>query len=304
MTSSGDSLNRDWDAVWACRAKINNNHWTAEIAIPFSQLRFNQSDQMTWGMNMGREIPRNQEEATWVPVSKAYGGRAKYRTSNLGSLVGLEGISPARHLEMRPYVLPGLGKRSEGGEEEKETKGVFEIGLDAKYGVTSNLTADLTFNTDFAQVEADQEQVNLSRFSLFFPEKRAFFLEGAGLFDFGVPRTSFRRPPPLLLFYSRRIGLVEGHAVPILTGGKTTGKIGSYGVGLLNVITDEFHTDESVTDEDEIMVDVRRKRFLRNCSRSGTVSMTSFPPTFCSTTSTVPAAISSSFSTRLMITAV
>ncbi|MBI1930368.1 hypothetical protein HYR99_39720, partial [Candidatus Poribacteria bacterium] len=260
VMNSGDSMNRDWDAVWACRSKINDNHWTAEIAIPFSQLRFNQSDQMTWGMNMGREMPRNQEEAAWVPVSKAYGGMAKYRTSNLGSLVGLEGISPARHLELRPYVLPGLGQRSEGGEEEKETKGVFEIGLDAKYGVTSNLTADLTFNTDFAQVEADQEQVNLSRFSLFFPEKRAFFLEGTGLFDFGVPRTSFRRPPPLLLFYSRRIGLAEGHAVPILAGGKMTGKIGSYGVGLLNVMADEFHTDEDVTDEEEI-VDVPRTSY-------------------------------------------
>ena len=102
------------------------------------------------------------------------------------------------------------------------------------------LSADLTFNTDFAQVEADEEQVNLTRFNLFFPEKRPFFLEGAGLFDFGIPRTSFRRPPPLLLFYSRRIGLAEGNAVPILTGGKITGKVGPYGVGLLNVFTDRL----------------------------------------------------------------
>ena len=116
-------------------------------------------------------------------------------------------------------------------EEDGNTNGVLDYGLDLKYGINSNLTADLTFYTDFAQVEADEEQVNLTRFSLFFPEKRPFFLEGAGLFDFGIGRTSFRRPPPLLLFYSRRIGLEEGRAIPIITGGKITGKMGPYGVG-------------------------------------------------------------------------
>jgi hypothetical protein len=250
-------MNRNWDAVWACRSKINEDHWTVEMAIPFSQLRFNHSDKMTWGMNVGREIVRNQETSIWVPVSKSYGGMAKYRTSNLGALVGLEEIYPSRNLELLPYILPGVSRTSES---ETEVNRVFELGFDAKYGITSNLTADLTFNTDFAQVEADEEQVNLTQFSLFFPEKRPFFLEGAGMFDFGIPRTSFRRPPPLLLFYSRRIGLEEGNAVPIITGGKMTGKIGSYSIGLLNVLTDEFHTDESVTNPDEI-VDVSRTNY-------------------------------------------
>ncbi|HIE26914.1 TPA: hypothetical protein EYP66_06480, partial [Candidatus Poribacteria bacterium] len=250
ITNSGDSMNRNWDAVWACRAKIKEDRWTVEVAIPFSQLRFNHSDKMTWGMNVGREIIRNQETSIWVPVPKSYGGMAKYRTSNLGVLAGLEGIYPSRHLEVLPYILPGVSRTSES---ETEVNHVFDIGLDVKYGITSNLTGDLTFNTDFAQVEADEERVNLTRFSLFFPEKRPFFLEGAGMFDFGIPRTSFRRPPPLLLFYSRRIGLEEGHAVPIITGGKVTGKIGPYNVGLLNVLTDEFHTDKSVTDPDEIV---------------------------------------------------
>ena len=125
------------------------------------------------------------------------------------------------------------------------TEGVFEAGLDLKYGVTSNLTADLTFNTDFAQVEADQEQVNLTRFSLFFPEQRPFFLEGASIFDVGIPRPSFNRPPPLLLFYSRQIGLAQGRAIPILGGGKMTGKIGPYGIGILNVLTNKFEDDET-----------------------------------------------------------
>ena len=139
-----------------------------------------------------------------------------------------------------PYVLPGASY----GSSVEETEGVFEAGVDFKYGVTPNLTADLTVNTDFAQVEADQEQVNLTRFSLFFPEQRPFFLEGASIFDVGIPRPSFRRPPPLLLFYSRRIGLARGFAIPILGGGKMTGKIGPYGIGILNVLTNKY--EESV----------------------------------------------------------
>ena len=195
---------------------------------------------MNWGLNFGREIARKQEIDAWHEAPKTYGGLAKYRTAYFGTLEGLEGITPSRNLELLPYVLPGASYDSS----TEETEGVFDAGLDLKYGVTSNLTADLTFNTDFAQVEADQEQVNLTRFSLFFPEQRPFFLEGASIFDVGIPRPSFRRPPPLLLFYSRRIGLAKGHAIPILGGAKMTGKIGPYGIGILNVLTNAFRDEE------------------------------------------------------------
>ena len=240
VSNSGGSLNTSWDIVWECRCRINEDHWTAEIAIPFSQLRFEQSDVMNWGVNFGREIARKQEIDAWNEAPKTYGGLAKYRTAYFGTLEGLEGITSSRHLELLPYVLPGASYESS----TEETDGVLEVGVDLKYGVTPNLTADLTVNTDFAQVEADQEQVNLTRFSLFFPEQRPFFLEGASIFDVGIPRPSFRRPPPLLLFYSRRIGLAKGRAIPILGGGKMTGKIGPYGIGVLNVLTDEFKGDE------------------------------------------------------------
>ena len=222
VSNSGDSLNTSWDIVWECRSKINADHWTAELAIPLSQLRFERSGVMTWGLNFGREIARNKEIGAWNPAPKTYGPLGKYRTAYFGSLEGLEGISPSRHLELLPYVSPGASRVQAEG----QTDRVFKTGLDLKYGITSNLTADLTVNTDFAQVEADEEQVNLTRFSLFFPEQRPFFLEGAGIFDVGVPRPSFRRPPPLLLFYSRQIGLAQRSAIPILTGGKVTGKVG------------------------------------------------------------------------------
>ena len=256
LTNSGDSQNRSWDAVWHCHSKIHDTHWITEISIPFSQLRFKRSDSMVWGVNFGRTIRRKNEEATWVPVSRQYGSLSKYRTANLGSLVGLAGITPSRRIEFLPYVLPGISRI----EEDESIDRKFDIGLDLKYGLTSNLTADLTLNTDFAQVEADQEQVNLSRFSLYFPEKRPFFLEGAGMFDFGIPSPTFFAPPPLILFYSRRIGLEEGYAIPIIGGGKITGKVGPYGIGLLNVLTDEFHTDPAVTDEDD-MVDLSRTNY-------------------------------------------
>ena len=247
VSNSGASLNQSWDIVWECRCRINEDNWTVEIAIPFSQLRFERSDSMDWGINFGREIARKQEIDAWNEAPKTYGGLAKYRTAYFGTLEGIEGITPSRHLEVLPYVLPGASY----GSLEEETEGVFDAGLDFKYGVTPNLTADLTFNTDFAQVEADQEEVNLTRFSLFFPEQRPFFLEGASIFDVGIPRPSFRRPPPLLLFYSRRIGLAEGRAIPILGGGKMTGKIGPYGIGILNVLTNTFEEEAAgAPDED------------------------------------------------------
>ncbi len=256
ITNNGDTLNDDWDAVVACQSKIHDNCWTTEISIPFSQLRFKKSDPMHWGLNVGRELMRNQEESIWAPVPSSFGGLAKYRTTNLGSLVGIKGISPSRNIELLPYVLPGISHNND-DDTGQETTRQFKLGFDAKYGITSNLITDITYNTDFAQVEADEEQVNLTRFSLFFPEKRPFFLEGAGLFDFGIPRQSFRRPPPMLLFYSRRIGLAEGNAIPIIFGGKASGKIGSYGVGFLNVLTDKFY-DENGDDEP---IDIQRNNF-------------------------------------------
>ena len=260
VSNSGGSLNTSWDIVWECRCRINEDNWTVEIAIPFSQLRFERSEVMNWGLNFGREIARKQEIAAWNEAPKTYGGLAKYRTAYFGTLEGIDGISPSKQLELLPYLLPGASytpgiEESEGGLDLDIKYGEVQIhrgntfaflkgGLDLKYGLTPNLTADLTFNTDFAQVEADQEQVNLTRFSLFFPEQRPFFLEGASIFDVGIPRPSFRRPPPLLLFYSRRIGLAKEHAIPILGGGKMTGKIGPYGIGILNVLTNAFKDDE------------------------------------------------------------
>ena len=254
IMDSGDSRNENWNAVWDSKGKINSDNWTTEIAIPFSQLRFKAEETLTWGLNLGRTIQKNQEEGTWAPVPAAYTFLARYRTTQLGTLTGLSEVSQSRNIEFLPYLLPGVARTEEEG-----TDAVLDFGADVKVSVTSNLTADLTVNTDFAQVEADREQANLTRFSLFFPEKRQFFLEGAGLFDFGIPRTSFNAPPPLLLFYSRRIGIEgAGHAIPILAGGKVTGKVGGFGVGLLNVLTDKYAADAT---ENLDAVDIDRTNY-------------------------------------------
>ena len=134
-----------------------------------------------WGLNVGCEVARSQEEIIWSPVPKKYGGKAKYRTENLGRLRGLEEITSSRNLEVLPYLLSGLAQVEDNLKDQK-IEPAFELGGDLKYSLTSNLTsnltADLTYNTDFAQVEADQEYINLSRFSLFFPEKRPYLSRG------------------------------------------------------------------------------------------------------------------------------
>ncbi len=270
-TDNGDSRNENWNIVWEAETTLHDDRWTAEIAIPFSQLRFKRGGDMVWGMNVGRGIRRNQEEASWIPLRKADGSRGHYRSSRLGQLTGLEGIATGANVEILPYALPGITKA-----EGEDQSGAFEVGFDAKYGVTPNITADVTYNTDFAQVEADEEQVNLTRFSLFFPEKRPFFLEGAGLFDFGIPRTSFRRPPPLLLFYSRRIGLEEGDSIPLILGAKLTGRLGPYSAGALNVTTDSASVevdDELVSIPTRNFTVVRAKRDVLAQSSVGVIAV-------------------------------
>ena len=251
---TGGSTNRNWDCIWEARSHIHDEGWTAEVAIPFSQLRFREADEMTWGINFGRNIRRTNEEAHWTPIPRAFGWRGRYRTSDIGRLVGLSGIRAPAHFEVKPYLLPG--RTEDYSEDVAERETVAEFGLDLKYGITSNLTANLTYNTDFAQVEADMERVNLTRFSLFFPEKRPFFLEGAGVFTFGSPGGGFR-PPPLLLFYTRRIGLEEGENIPIIGGAKVTGKAGPYSIGVLDVFTDE----KDYVDDDDVSQHIPRTNF-------------------------------------------
>ena len=238
---NGRTINYDWNIVWENRTSIDDRGWYVELAIPLSQLRFRTAlGESTWGLNLCRIIMRKNEETYWVPFPREWNANGFARLSNAGVLTGLAGVRARRRLEFLPYISPRAVRDYE---TRAATDFDADVGVDAKIGVTDELTADLTYNTDFAQVEADQEVVNLTRFSLFFPEKRQFFTESLGIFDYGKSGSSpggeaaANDPGILPLFYSRRIGLVEGQAVPLVGGGKLTGRVGPYSLGLMNITT-------------------------------------------------------------------
>ncbi len=229
--------NWDWNEVWEVAASITNEGWLAEFRIPLRVLRFDSRLDQVWGVNVRRTIQRKQEEVYLVPPPPPYDISSLNYAANL---YGMEVSRRDRNLQLKPYVLAGSAYSDDNG----GTTSQHDVGLDLKYSLTTDLTLDLTVNTDFAQVESDTEQVNLSRFSLFFPEKREFFLENAQLFDVGE---FGRRRPEVLAFFSRRIGLYEEEeSVPMDVGARVTGKIGRQDVGLLSVRTgavDELGVD-------------------------------------------------------------
>ena len=238
---AGGGFNLNWDGVWQVRTSISDIGWSAEFAIPFRTLRFSPGREQTWGLNIQRSIRRRNELAYWSPLPRQFD---LFRVSMAGALTGVE--APAglwRTLQVTPYAVGGASKQTDVLGAEIET--FREFGGDLKYGVTSGLTLDATVNTDFAQVEVDQQQINLDRFNLFFPEKRPFFLENAGAFTVSNSGgAAFNDPSQTELFFSRRIGIGEGgQAIPILGGVRLSGKVtDSTTIGLLNMQTDDVGT--------------------------------------------------------------
>ena len=222
-----ETRNINWDMVWESRGQTVPGGWTAEVRIPFKSLRFRRQppgQEVIFGVGFKRNIPLKTEEVYWPFVSN---DSTWYRPAELGKLRGLEGIQPGRNVEIRPYAL---GQVNGGGEWTGE-RGHRDGGLDVKWGVTPGLTADFTWNTDFAQEEVDDLQINFTRFSLRFPEKRQIFLEGQRNFTFGERRDAD-------IVFTRRIGLSDdGQAVPITGGARLSGRQGDYTVGLMGMAT-------------------------------------------------------------------
>ncbi|MBI3047755.1 MAG: carbohydrate binding family 9 domain-containing protein [Acidobacteria bacterium] len=236
------TTNTDWNTVWDVRAARTDDGWSAELAVPFKSLRYRASGPQIWGINVQRVARSKNERSFLSGVPASYGGRGINKLSSAATLVGLEVPPSGRNLEIKPYAISAVTtNRQVTPAISNDVSG--DAGLDVKYGLTRGLTADFTYNTDFAQVEEDEQQVNLTRFSLFFPEKRDFFLEGQGIFQFGPSReSSFSGAATTLLpvvFFSRQIGLSRGQKVPILAGGRVTGRQGRYAVGALNIQTKE-----------------------------------------------------------------
>jgi len=223
--SGSGGFNLNWDGSWQVRTKISDIGWSAEFEIPFRTLRFARGDKQTWGINFQRNIRRRNERSFWAQVPRQFNLQ---KISLAGTLTGLENIRP-NNLKFVPYLLR---ENSRDYTSTKDANTTDDFGFDIKYSVTPGLTLDATYNTDFAQVEVDELQINLDRFNLFFPEKRPFFLENAGSFSVGSPGE-------VQLFFSRRIGITEdGQPVPILGGLRLSGKIADVNVGLLNMQTE------------------------------------------------------------------
>jgi len=221
------AFNPNWDGDWTVKSQVTERGWEAEMAIPLKTLRYQTGDNQTWGFNVLRNIRHKNEQVYLAPIPRGFD---IYRVSMAAKMTGLT-LPPRRDIKLIPYALGSINKDFTRAGDNVDRNG--DVGVDFKWGIRPNLTLDATYNTDFAQVEADEEQVNLTRFDLFFPEKRPFFLENASTFQFGNPQQ-------IDLFFSRRVGLSAG-ALPIdiRGGGRLSGKLGGWNVGVLNIQADE-----------------------------------------------------------------
>ena len=247
ISNNAQVLTYEWDAIWDARARITDGGWVAEIAIPFKSLRF-KPGQTIWGFNVERQIKRLQEHDRWAsPRLDTWIGNL----AAAGQLSGLAGLQQGRGLDIRPFVSGG----------EENDRGKFKGGVDVFKSITASMTASLTVNTDFAETEVDARQINLTRFELFFPEKRTFFLEGAGVYDVaGLGSQS--QNPDLIPFFSRTVGLLNGQEVPILFGLKVSGRQAGLNVGLLDVQTRRTTLDEGPLSPQNLLAVRVSKNFL------------------------------------------
>ncbi len=269
--------NADWNPVWIVRTGRFEGGWTIEMSVPFRSLRYVSGPSQEWGIQMRRSIRRKNEWVHLTPLPTVMGGsQGFFRISAAATLVGLDLPPASRNIEIKPYAISRLST-DRLARPAVDNDLVGDVGVDARYGITANLTADLTYKTDFAQVEVDEQQVNLTRFSLQLPEKREFFLENRGIFTFAAfPTTgsggggggvSTSTTPTF--FYSRRIGLNAGRVVPIVAGGRVTGKVGKVSLGLLNIQADQDQASRTPTTNFSV---VRIKRDVLKRSAIGAMA--------------------------------
>jgi len=231
VSNRGESENKDWDTIWEARVSIDENGWIAEIRLPIQSIYFKKS-LTEWGFNVERRIQRNQETIRWANVQR---DQFFGQTSRAGLLSNLPSFNYGWGLSIRPSLVSSLNK------EGADAATIFDLepSLDASQRIGPNVLATITVNTDFAETEVDTRQTNLTRFPLFFPEKRAFFLEGSDIFEFGFGTGN----NTVLPFFSRTIGLVDNEQVPIIAGAKINGRIGNTAFGGLGVRTNSFDSE-------------------------------------------------------------
>jgi hypothetical protein len=246
MAVTDDQQNQAWNGIWQVKTSRFENGWTVEVAIPFKSLRYKGSGPQTWGINLRRLVKWKNEFSYLSLVPAALGTGGISRMASAATVVGLETPAQSKNIELKPYAVAS-STTDRGGASPFNNRGDANAGIDFKYGLTRSLIVDATYRTDFAQVEEDVQQVNLTRFSVFFPEKRDFFLEGQGIFDFGGVQAGNSPGDVPLLFFSRQIGLSQGQAVPVVGGVRLTGRAGAFSVGALNIQTEDKPSARAVS---------------------------------------------------------
>ena len=260
----GQNNNADWNTVWDVGASMDDRGWVFEMAVPFKSLRFKNVGPQVWSFNLRRIVAWKNERTFLAPIAAAHSMSGVFRFSDAATLVGVEVPGSNRNLELKPYALSSLTTNQKADEPFSNDPNA-DVGFDVKYGLTSGLIGDFTYNTDFAQVEEDQQQINLTRFSLFFPEKRDFFLESQSIFAFGGAATrGFRGGLTPIMFFSRRIGLTEDGEDPIRVGGRVTGRAGHYRIGALNIQTQGVEEDPLIPATNFSVLRVRRDFLQRS----------------------------------------
>ena len=269
-----ENASADWNTIWETRAADFDGGWTIEFRIPFRSIRFKE-DGHVWGVNFRRLVRSKTETSYLTHIPASFARNGLMRASSAATLVGLTTPGRLRNIDVKGYAL-GSTVTNRLARPAISNQGDTEFGADVKWGLTQSLIADFTYNTDFAQVEDDEQQVNLTRFSLLFPEKREFFMDGAQFFQFGIQGALNNNADLPAIFFSRRIGLENGAVVPILFGGRLVGRSGPYRVGFLQMRTDDLPAARAVA-TDYSVVRVQRE-FLRR-SRIGVIGTRRAPAT-------------------------
>ncbi len=269
VRNEGDEINLAWDGIWDTATSRDAEGWSAEIAIPFRTLRFPKQAVHTWGFNFRRDIIHKRERDIWRMIPRHPTVEVIYKVGQAGELTGLENIEQGKGFDIVPYTLARWDRDDVRGDATD-----FDVGLSVKKNLSSDLVLDLSYNLDFAEAEADRQQVNLTRFKLLFPEKRGFFLESAPLFYVGKRADLVNPSPDQILFFSRRIGLSDDgqEEIPVLGGAKISGRVGRTGIGFLNLTTDEHrYTDRGGVRHFEPRTNYTAMRLKRHLSAKSTL---------------------------------
>ncbi len=277
ISDEGSDINKSWDCVWRVKATMNDDGWCAEYAIPFKSLKYKDGDNGEWGLNITRNIKYCNETTYLVPIPRGLGHSGKFKGELYATLTGIELPSPTINLGIQPYIRGGgtwIRKPARKSDSE------FDAGLDIRYHITPQITMDATYNTDFAQIESEEEVVNVTRFNIYLPEKRDFFLENAGLFNFSMVSSAgeyYASDADFILFNSRTIGIHEGKRTPLTGGMKFAGKAGHYSIGVMNIQSEETSLDAGAVEPSTNYTAARLKREFGSRSYVGLMLLNKQP---------------------------